>query len=103
MVTTTEKPLFVPLKKEYFLAFKSGTKHSEFRKEGPRWNDRTCRVGREVILSNGYGKHNRLHGKIIATSTIEDCTFPDFCRIYGAGNDCRMISIRLLSKAGEVN
>lgn len=73
------KPLFIPLKKEFYEQFKAGTKavgfiarpgapikyQTEFRPYGPRWNERTCRLGRDVVLSCGYGKKNRLHGKIV--------------------------------------
>ena len=58
------KPLFVPLKTEYFEAFMSGDKTEELRAYGPRWNERTCQIGREVVLSKGYGKQNRMAGKI---------------------------------------
>ena len=34
------------------------------RAYGPRWNERTCQVGRDVVLSKGYGKQNRMAGKI---------------------------------------
>ncbi len=39
----TEKALFVPLKREYFEEFAKGTKTTEYRLDGPRWNARTCR------------------------------------------------------------
>jgi|SRR6185369_7112981 len=58
------KPLFIPLKTEYFEAFQNGTKSEELRLYGPRWNERTCALGREVILSKGYGKKSRLRGRI---------------------------------------
>lgn len=57
-------PLFIPLKREYFEAFKSGSKTEELRRYGPRWNERTCLVGRPVTLSLGYGKAHRLTGTI---------------------------------------
>src|SRR5688572_15733164 len=57
-------PLFVPLKAEYFNDFASGMKTTEYRLYGPRWNERTCRPGREVVLSLGYGKRNRLRGRV---------------------------------------
>lgn len=60
----TRKPLFVPLKSEYFEAFVSGSKRDELRRYGPRWNERTCRVGRPVVLSKGYGKTHRIGGHI---------------------------------------
>lgn len=60
------KPLFIPLKTEHFNAFENGSKTWEYRLYGSRWNENTCQVGREVLLSCGYGKQRRLRGKIIA-------------------------------------
>ena len=57
-------PLFIPLKREYFEAFKCGSKTEEFRRYGPRWNERACTVGRPVTLSLGYGTAHRLTGTI---------------------------------------
>lgn len=53
--------LFIPLKTEFFLAFERGEKTVEFRPYGPRWNARTCAVGRPVVLSLGYSGR-RLRG-----------------------------------------
>jgi hypothetical protein len=58
------KALFIPLRSEYFEAFKAGTKTTEYRVYGPRWNERTCAVGRPVVLSKGYGKAHRLCGTV---------------------------------------
>lgn len=58
------KPLFIPLKTEYFNAFEDGSKTTELRAYGPRWNENTCAIGREVILSKGYGKHQRMKGRV---------------------------------------
>lgn len=58
------KPLFIPLRTKHFDAFRSGEKRDELRIFGVRWNDCTCVVGREVTLSKGYGKKNRLKGRI---------------------------------------
>lgn len=58
------KPLFIPLKRAYFEAFRTGQKTEEFRPEGARWNARTCAVGRPVVLSLGYGKAHRLTGVV---------------------------------------
>jgi len=60
----SEKPLFIPLKALFYDQFISGQKLSELRLYGPRWNEKTCRIGREVILSKGYGKKHRVKGKI---------------------------------------
>ena len=58
------KDLFVPLKTEFFLGFADGSKSEELRLYGKRWNEETCKIGRGIILSKGYGKHARLQGKI---------------------------------------
>lgn len=49
-----EKPLFIPLRTYWFNEFASGDKDTEYRAYGPRWNERTCRVGREAVISHGY-------------------------------------------------
>lgn len=59
-----EKPLFIPLKREWFLAFERGEKAEEFRPDVPRWSERVARIGRPVVLSFGYGKQRRLTGVI---------------------------------------
>lgn len=59
-----QKPLFIPLKAEYFEDFEAGRKTKEYRVCGTRWNERTCTPGREVTLSYGYGKKRRLKGVI---------------------------------------
>jgi len=48
------KPLFIPLKTEWFRAFERGDKKTEFRLYGPRWNEGTVIKGRAVTLSHGY-------------------------------------------------
>lgn len=48
------KPLFIPLKREYFEAFDNGTKRTEYRLYGPRWHEGTVIPGRPVTLSLGY-------------------------------------------------
>jgi len=57
--------LFIPLKAEYFDAFERKEKTTEYRLRGPRWNARTCWIGRPVVLSRGYGKHRRICGRIV--------------------------------------
>jgi len=58
------RPLFIPLKGKHYDAFARGEKTVEMRRFGLRWNSRTCAPGREVILSRGYGKEQRLRGTI---------------------------------------
>ncbi|WP_131667393.1 hypothetical protein [Psychrobacter pygoscelis] len=48
------KPLFCPLKKEYFLQFKNNEKTVEYRAYGKQWNEKTCTIGRLMNLSLGY-------------------------------------------------
>ncbi len=84
----TGKPLFIPLKTEYFEAFKSGLKQYELRKYGARWNENTCRVGRCATLSKGYGKHERLTREVTAferksVSELSDKDRADFIACYG--------------------
>lgn len=55
MVTKIERPLFAPLRSEWFDAFADGTKTEEWRRLGPRWNEATCLVGRPIVLARGYG------------------------------------------------
>lgn len=77
-------PMFIPLKRAYFEAFKAGTKSEEFRPEGPRWNSRVCAVGRPVVLSLGYGKANRLQGVIVSyRSSTEPTQTPAWKDCYG--------------------
>lgn len=48
------KPLWIPLKTEYFLAFERGEKTTEYRLYGGPWREHTCWVGRETVLGLGY-------------------------------------------------
>ena len=59
-----KRPLFIPLYSKWFYQFKSGGKSAEYRTYGPRWNEKTCFVGRAVVLSKGYGKAERLTGVV---------------------------------------
>jgi len=56
------KPLFIPLKREFYDAFQRLEKRTEYRRPGGPWNERTCRPGRPVVLSCGYGKARRMKG-----------------------------------------
>lgn len=78
------KPLFVPLRKEWFQKFASGEKRSEYRVNGPRWNKRVCKEGRAAVLANGYG-WPRLHARILRTVIIPAHRAPKAARqIFGA-------------------
>lgn len=98
-----EKPLFIPLKREFFEAFKRREKIEEFRPEGPRWNARTCRIGRPVVLSLGYGKHDRLAGRVTAYSARKEPTQTDAWRkCYGdRGGLAACIRVEINDRPGE--
>ncbi len=77
-------PLFIPLKREYFEAFRLGTKVEEFRPVGPRWNASSCVVGRPVVLSLGYGTRSRLHGVVVGYRESAEPTKTDaWLKCYG--------------------
>lgn len=95
-------PLFIPLKREFFEAFKNGTKTVEYRKAGPRWNTRTLIVGRPVVLSLGYGKGNRLSGAITMVDWKKDtASIPGWRECYGETPDAiaACISIEIIKPA----
>lgn len=77
------KPLFIPLKREYYEAFVKGEKTVEYRKYGPGWNERTCQVGRPVTLSLGYGKQARRSGTIRSFDLISSHLVPESRAVYG--------------------
>ncbi len=62
------KPLFIPLKTEWFDAFADGSKTVEYRRYGRQWTEEHCRVGRPVILSKGYSGP-RLRSRVVGFST----------------------------------
>lgn len=49
-----ETSLFVPLKGCEFDRFARGEKTIEYRRLGPQYSLKTCRIGRRVTLSHGY-------------------------------------------------
>lgn len=63
MKTPFMKPLFIPLKTEFFEQFRTGKKDTEYRRYGPHWNAETCPIGRPVVVARGYG-WPRLRGVI---------------------------------------
>jgi hypothetical protein len=81
------KPLFIPLKAEFFDAFERGEKDTEYRIFGPRWNERTCVEGRPVVLCRGYGKQKRLKGHIAGVSYdhCPESNIPGWLKCYGRG------------------
>jgi hypothetical protein len=61
----------------YFNQFKAGTKGEELRLYGPRWNEKTCAIGRQVTLSKGYGKHERLRGVVTGFKKVSALTLSE--------------------------
>lgn len=54
------KPYFLPINKEYYLKLKSGEQDCEIRPADHRgWRSRNVYPGRQVLLSCGYGSHDR--------------------------------------------
>jgi hypothetical protein len=88
------KPLFIPLKTEYFEAFRAGTKDTEYRRHGSLWNEDVCQVGRPVVLSKGYGKSERLSG-VITGFEVRFLRSDDFVACYGEPGWAACIQIRL--------
>ena len=101
------KPLFIPLKREFYEDFAAGRKGSELRLYGPRWNERTCPVGRAVTLSLGYGKAHRMTGVIREFHKRDARTFGstyrnNIERLYGT-LDKPIAEIRIELKAREAS
>lgn len=89
-----ERPLFIPLRREWFEAFESGDKTEEHRRHGKRWNARTCRIGRAVTLSLGYSGR-RLTGVITSFGT-RLCDAECDGGIYRTGEELAVIGITLV-------
>lgn len=91
-----EKPLFIPLAAKWFEAFERGEKGEEYRINGPRWNAQTCRVGREVVLSYGYGKARRLTGRVSSFKLVSPDHHPSIREVWpDAGMTIAAIGITL--------
>ncbi len=71
-----EKPLFIPLRTTWFTQFASGEKDTEYRAYGPRWNERTCRIGRAATISHGYSSE-RIAKHVVGFKIIKRLDAPD--------------------------
>ena len=86
--------LFIPLKTEYYEAFCDGSKTVECRKYGKGWNEKTCTIGKKVVISKGYGKQNRKSGVIVGfTKQVMDSEAWIDC--YGEPGLAACIEIKL--------
>jgi hypothetical protein len=90
---TDDRPLFVPLRREWFNAFADGTKTVEWRKYGPRWNERTVRVGRRVILALGYQGTRRLTATVLWSRVMP--AHGPAGELYGTGTPCMVFGVAL--------
>lgn len=91
-----EKPLFVALAGAYYDAFERGEKTVEYRVHGPRWNERTCRPGRPVVLSRGYGRARRLTGVITGFHCVGPDADPAIRHVYPVGDVFSAITIMVI-------
>lgn len=97
-----DKPLFIPLNAKHYEAFEDGSKITEYRLNGKRWNRKTCYTGRAATLSKGYGKKHRMHGTVGEVGILTANFLPFDIQIaieeiYGQGNhEIICISIDLL-------
>lgn len=78
------RPLFVPLRREWFDSFRAGTKAEEVRRVSPQFNGRRVWPGRPVILSLGYSGRQRMHGIVGQVRETIACGSP----IYPDGTAC---------------
>ena len=84
------KPLWIPLKTEYFIAFERGEKTTEFRLYGGQWCARNCYAGRPVVLGHGYSGR-RLRAVVTGFETqVMDS------QIYGRQKRLALIHLRVL-------
>lgn len=78
------KPFFLPLMKKYYLQFAEGTKKTEYRMEKGMYNKNQLFVGRNILISNGYSKKDRLNGVITRVYRSKRAARrSDFIAIYG--------------------
>lgn len=109
------RPLFVPLKGEYYEQFEqqlaysdvkyddipSSVKKEEFRKYGKQWTEKHCFKGRRVVLSYGYGKQRRLLGEVVHFRTTHQFS-PSYIALYGKTTEpMAAIGIKVLKKLNE--
>ena len=70
------KDFFLPLYKKHFLMIKNGTQNCEIRPYKHRgWRAKNIYPGRFLLLSNGYGKHDRIRKRITRLSFTPSLEF----------------------------
>lgn len=96
-VNAMQKPLFIPLTGKFYDLFVGGSKDTEYRMYGPRWNERTCQVGRPVVLSRGYGKRYRTNGVIVGFQRRDPPDMKAWFECYGTiTGEAACIKIKLV-------
>ena len=90
----SDRPLFVPLKTQYFRAFEDGSKTIEYRRYGARWNERTAWIGRPVTLSHGYSA-GRLYGRVVSVQRVAGSAL-DNCEPYQPTDELLAIGLELI-------
>jgi hypothetical protein len=95
---TNQKAAFIPLKKEYFLEFKNRTKNCEYRRYGGRWTEKNFKRGRDIVLSLGYGKKDRIEKMIIDSYRVCSNKLPEKVQkdIYNCYNNKNDIDILVI-------
>jgi hypothetical protein len=92
MTFDPNKPLFVALMREHFLAFEQRTKRHEWRRYGSRWNEKSCFIGRAVTLSLGYSGR-RLTGQVVSFRRCPAGVAQ--AALFGRGTLCAVIGIKI--------
>lgn len=92
------KPAFLPLNTEYYLAFKSGLKTNEYRLFGGKYTEKNFYPGREIIISKGYGKLDRICGVITEFKIVDLPELPiedqlDIIACYGQKAESNPIAV----------
>lgn len=93
-VMKVEKPLFVPLRTEWFRKFKAGLKTVEYRRYGPGWNEGTCRVGRSIVLSHGYSGE-RIEAVIVGFRRVNAGKPKAAAELYGKDATLAAITVQI--------
>lgn len=94
------RPLFIPLRRKYFEAFETGGKRVEWRSYGQRWNERTCAIGRSIVLSLGYNGR-RIQGYVVWFGIVPRNAAAQEARdIFPLSERFACIGIELLQKKG---
>lgn len=92
------KPAFLALKTPHYNDFKRGLKQNEYRLFGGRFTEKNFAPGREITLSRGYGKQDRLCGVITSFKVVDLVELPshdqeDIISCYGQKAETHPIAV----------